>query len=148
MLLAMARSYAFADAAETSGGRDIEMNVKPRLTASNKPRVSPMRTIAAPKSATLKLALRRPAFGRPALMLSALASLIAAMLTPSPVRGQTYDPRYPVCLQTYGITGNYIACGYTSMDQCRLSAKGRAAQCIVNPYFAGTSRGDGFRRPQ
>jgi hypothetical protein len=83
-----------------------------------------------------------------ALALAVLVVTIAAALTPLPARAQTYDPRYPVCLQVYGITGNYIACGYTSMDQCRLSAQGRAAQCIVNPYFAGGPKGRRFRRPQ
>jgi hypothetical protein len=36
--------------------------------------------------------------------------------------------------------GNTISCGYISMDQCQLSARARAAQCIVNPYFAGAPR--------
>jgi hypothetical protein len=63
-----------------------------------------------------------------------MALAIAAMLA-VPVHAQTYDPAFPACLQTYGIDGNYIACGYTSMDQCRASASGRAAQCISNPYY-------------
>jgi hypothetical protein len=29
----------------------------------------------------------------------------ATVLTAAPVRAQTYDPNYPVCLQTYGIDG-------------------------------------------
>jgi hypothetical protein len=29
----------------------------------------------------------------------------ATVLTAAPVRAQTYDPNYPVCLQTYGIGG-------------------------------------------
>jgi hypothetical protein len=62
---------------------------------------------------------------------------IAAALTAVPARGQTYDPAYPVCLQTYGIDGGHIECGYTSLAQCNASASGRAAQCITNPYFAG-----------
>jgi hypothetical protein len=62
---------------------------------------------------------------------------IATVLTAAPARAQTYNPDYPVCLQTYGRAGGYIACGYTSLEQCALSASGRAAQCIVNPYFAG-----------
>ena len=62
---------------------------------------------------------------------------IASVLTAAPARAQTYNPDYPVCLQTYGRAGGYIACGYTSLEQCALSASGRAAQCIVNPYFAG-----------
>jgi hypothetical protein len=70
----------------------------------------------------------------------ALAILtIAAVLTAAPARGQAYDPSYPVCLQTYGIDGDYIDCSYTSLAQCNMSASGRAAQCIVNPYYAGAN---------
>jgi hypothetical protein len=70
--------------------------------------------------------------------ISALAALmIAAVLTAAPARAQTYNPDYPVCLQTYGRAGGYIDCRYVSLAQCGLSASGRAAQCIVNPYFAG-----------
>jgi hypothetical protein len=73
---------------------------------------------------------------------------IAALVAASPARAQTYDPSYPVCLQVYGIEGGYISCGYTSMAQCQLSASGRAAQCILNPYFAGApARGRSNRRP-
>jgi hypothetical protein len=36
--------------------------------------------------------------------------------------------------------GNYFSCRYTSMGQCRLAASDRAAQRIVNPYFAGGRR--------
>ena len=54
-----------------------------------------------------------------------------------PAQAQTYDPNFPICLQTYGRDGGYIACRYTSMGQCKLTASARAAQCIVNPYFAG-----------
>jgi hypothetical protein len=74
---------------------------------------------------------------------------IAAMLAASSVRAQTYDPAYPICLQTFGIMGNAISCGYISMEQCQPSARSRAAQCIVNPYFAGAPRkGGAWRRPQ
>ncbi|MFL5017309.1 MAG: DUF3551 domain-containing protein [Rhizobium sp.] len=57
-------------------------------------------------------------------------------LTSASASAQTYDPGYPVCLQTYGRDGNAISCGYSSLAQCKASASGRAAQCIVNPYFA------------
>jgi len=63
------------------------------------------------------------------------AVAVVAMLV-APARAQTYAPGYPVCLQTYGITGNAIDCSYISMAQCQASASGRAAQCISNPYFA------------
>jgi hypothetical protein len=59
-----------------------------------------------------------------------------------PSLAQTYDPHHPVCLQTYGINGNGIDCRYASMAACQVSASGRAAQCIANPYFghAGSRR--------
>jgi hypothetical protein len=71
------------------------------------------------------------------MRIPALAILtIATALTAVPARAQTYNPDYPVCLQTYGIDGDYIECGYTSLAQCAQSASGRAAQCLVNPYYA------------
>jgi hypothetical protein len=72
-----------------------------------------------------------------------LARLLATVMTlaAAPTQAQTYNPDYPICLQIFGRSGNYVACGYTSMDQCRLSASGRAAQCISNPYFAGANSG-------
>jgi Protein of unknown function (DUF3551) len=65
-----------------------------------------------------------------------LAFLAMATLAPAaPASAQTYDPNYPVCLHVYGpIT--YYDCRYTSIAQCAGSASGRAAQCMVNPYFA------------
>lgn len=65
------------------------------------------------------------------------ALAIALTLAAASAQAQTYDPAYPICLQTFGRFGNAISCGYTSMQQCQWSASGRAAQCIVNPYFAG-----------
>jgi len=75
-----------------------------------------------------------------------LAILAITAATPS-ARAQTYDPRYPVCLQVYqGFTDYYFECGYTSIAQCNLSASGRSAQCIVNPYYAGPKRSDRRRQ--
>jgi hypothetical protein len=67
------------------------------------------------------------------------AAAMAAILVAAPVHGQTYDPRYPVCMQTYGPVGG-INCSYTSMADCRSLAQGRGAQCVANPYFARKSR--------
>jgi hypothetical protein len=78
-----------------------------------------------------------------------LAGLVLATsmtLATASAQAQTYDPNYPICLQTYGRNGNAISCGYTSMQQCRWSAAGRAAQCITNPYFAGINPGRTTRR--
>jgi hypothetical protein len=62
----------------------------------------------------------------------------AAVAGSAPARAQSYDPNYPVCLRVYGpIT--YNECRYTSLAQCAVSASGRAAQCVVNPYMANAS---------
>jgi hypothetical protein len=60
---------------------------------------------------------------------------IAAVLA-APARAQTYGSTFPVCIQTYQLGGMYISCEYTSMAGCQATASGRAAQCIVNPYYA------------
>jgi hypothetical protein len=73
----------------------------------------------------------------PALTNSAVFSILAigAVCTAAPVRAQTYNPDYPVCMQVFGPL-NYNECRFTSLAQCAGSASGRSAQCIVNPYFA------------
>jgi Protein of unknown function (DUF3551) len=67
----------------------------------------------------------------------AILTMAAVSAAPS-ARAQTYDPAYPVCLQIYqGWNDYYFECGYTSLAQCNMSASGRAAQCVVNPYYGG-----------
>jgi hypothetical protein len=78
----------------------------------------------------------------PALMILA----IATALTATSAWAQTYNPDYPVCLQTFGIFGESIECDYTSLAQCAPSARGRAAQCIVNPYFPSARQHANYRR--
>ena len=87
------------------------------------------------------------------MRVSALAILaITTALTATPsAHAQTYNPRYPVCLQIYqGFTDYYFECAYTSMPQCQMSASGRSAQCVVNPYYTGTNKppGQRDRRPR
>ncbi|KRR24923.1 hypothetical protein CQ14_06255 [Bradyrhizobium lablabi] len=72
----------------------------------------------------------------PACMILMIGTMVAAV----PARAQTYDPGYPVCLQTYGIDGSYIECSFSSLAQCAASASGRSAQCLNNPYFAHGDR--------
>jgi Protein of unknown function (DUF3551) len=74
-----------------------------------------------------------------ALTIMATGTILAA----APARAQTYDPSYPICLQVFGAKGGYIECGYTSMAQCAMSASGRAAQCLINPYFTYGSKEPG-----
>jgi hypothetical protein len=71
-------------------------------------------------------------------ILAMTALTIATVLTATAALAQTYDPKYPVCLQVYqGREDYYFECAYTSLAQCNMSASGRAAQCVVNPYYAG-----------
>jgi hypothetical protein len=81
------------------------------------------------------------------MRIPALAILTTVtVLTAAPTSAQTYSPNYPVCLQAYGRNGGYIECAYTSLAQCNQSASGRAAQCVINPYFASARREQGYWR--
>lgn len=72
-------------------------------------------------------------------MVLAIAAFGAVMVSHA-AGAQTYDPNYPVCLKVYGPV-TYNECNYTSLQQCQLSASGRAAQCIVNPFAAQAAMG-------
>lgn len=65
--------------------------------------------------------------------------IIGMLAAAAPARAQTYDPANPVCMHVYGRIV-YYDCRYFSIPQCKASASGRAAQCEVNPYFAGEPR--------
>ena len=80
---------------------------------------------------------------RVVLLLTVLA--VGVMSVAPPARAQTYDPRYPVCLHVYGRI-SYYECTYTSLPQCNMSASGRSAQCVINPYFAHASQEPYARR--
>jgi hypothetical protein len=69
--------------------------------------------------------------------LAGLTVTLAMMLAAQSAKAQTYDPAWPVCMQTYTKGSNFITCGYTSLEQCRATASGRSAMCMLNPYFAG-----------
>ena len=76
-------------------------------------------------------------------------AMALAIMLAAPARAQTYDPSYPVCLQIYrSMVDFWFECGST-MAQCAASASGRAAQCVVNPYYAGppTKRSKRQKRP-
>ena len=69
--------------------------------------------------------------------LAGLMFTLAMMLAGGPAAAQTYDPAWPVCMQVYSKGANFITCGYTSLEQCRATASGRSAMCMLNPYYAG-----------
>jgi hypothetical protein len=75
----------------------------------------------------------------------ALVILTIGTVSLRPAAAQTYDPAYPVCLHVYG-PAIYYECRYTSLPQCNASASGRAAQCVINPYFAYAEEPPAYRR--
>ena len=77
--------------------------------------------------------------------LAAAVALAATINPAAPVRAQTYDPNYPVCLHVCGRT-SYYECAYYTLPQCNASASGRSAQCVINPYFAHASQDPSARR--
>ncbi|WP_346283420.1 DUF3551 domain-containing protein [Bradyrhizobium barranii] len=68
------------------------------------------------------------------------------MASTEPAAAQTYNPAYPVCLHVCRAGANYYDCSYTSLPQCNASASGRAAECAINPYFAGVENPAAYRR--
>ena len=70
-----------------------------------------------------------------ALAIPLAIPLIATLSAAAPAHAQTYAPGYPVCMQVWGPI-NYYDCSFTSLPQCSLSASGRPAQCVINPYLA------------
>jgi len=67
------------------------------------------------------------------------STILAALLSfAAPARAQTFDPKYPVCLQVFqSFKDYYYDCTYATMAQCQASGSGRSASCLVNPYYAG-----------
>lgn len=76
------------------------------------------------------------------MRIAALAIVLGAAIAATPASAQTYSPDYPVCLHVFGEV-TYFDCRYTSIDQCKMTASGRAAECVVNPYIANAGPGSG-----
>ena len=63
--------------------------------------------------------------------------IIATIWTAAPARAQTYDPKYPVCLELYGEDGSYYYCNLT--DPYLAYPKSKAATCPnFNPVEVST----------
>ena len=63
----------------------------------------------------------------------------SAILATGPAAAQTYDPRYPVCMQRWEWGGStYFECRFTSWDQCRAATSALPAMCVDNPYWPRT----------
>ena len=70
---------------------------------------------------------------------SALAILtVGLVLSAGQAQAQTYDPGFPVCMRVVPSRGGtYEDCSYYTMAQCAATAAGLAAQCSLNPFYAG-----------
>ena len=63
-----------------------------------------------------------------------LLALIAASAA-TPAAAQRFSGNYPVCLQRWEWGGGtYISCQYSSWEECKASAVGLPAMCLLNPY--------------
>jgi hypothetical protein len=80
------------------------------------------------------------------MRIPALVILAIGTISIGSAAAQTYDPAYPVCLHVYTLGANFYECRYTSLPQCNASASGRAAQCVINPYFASPEEPVSYRR--
>ena len=61
---------------------------------------------------------------------------LAAVFPAGSAKAQMYDPSHAVCMHVYGeLEGERMDCIFNSLTQCTASASGRAATCLVNPYF-------------
>ncbi len=70
--------------------------------------------------------------------LAGIIIALTAVAATTPANAQWYDPRYPVCMQVFGVlSGERMDCIFTSIPQCQASASGRPAMCLINPYFQG-----------
>jgi hypothetical protein len=74
----------------------------------------------------------------------ALAILATGMISAAgQTRAQTYDPAFPVCMHLTEWGGSVEDCTYYTLAQCAQSASGLAAQCNMNPFYAGTTAPSG-----
>ena len=71
----------------------------------------------------------------------------AGLPSVTPADAQTYDPRYPVCIEVYTIDGSSIDCSFRSIAQCAATASGQSAQCYANPYVMQIRRPSGDPSP-
>jgi hypothetical protein len=57
------------------------------------------------------------------------------MIAASSAWAQRYDPAYPVCMELTDDNGTREECMFTTMEQCKESAKSMPGSCFNNPYY-------------
>jgi hypothetical protein len=66
---------------------------------------------------------------------------VGVLLASAPALAQIYDPAYPVCMHVHGeMMGERMDCIFTSLAQCKASAVGVPATCLMNPYYASARK--------
>jgi Protein of unknown function (DUF3551) len=65
------------------------------------------------------------------------------MAAAAPAAAQRFAGNAPVCLQRWEWGGsNHISCDYGSWEECKASAVGLPAMCLLNPYAQQPIRPD------
>lgn len=59
--------------------------------------------------------------------------VLGAVSAPQYAHAQIFDPSYPVCIRPQA--DDDLDCHFTSLAQCALTASGRSAECVINPYY-------------
>jgi hypothetical protein len=78
-------------------------------------------------------------------ILAAALVAVGAISVAQPAKAQTYDPNFPVCMRVFG-DPTYFECRFQTIAQCKGTASGRGAECLVNPYFASAAVNPAHRR--
>ena len=82
----------------------------------------------------------------------ALPYLLLVWITISvsaPAAAQRFGGTYPVCLQKWEWGGgSSIRCEYSSWEECKASAAGLSAMCLLNPYTQRQPYPDRSPRPR
>ena len=58
----------------------------------------------------------------------------AIILSAEPTWAQTYDPKYPVCMEVTTGDDSHIECWFSSMEQCK-NGSAITGRCFENPYY-------------
>jgi len=75
----------------------------------------------------------------PTRALGALLFVIARVASvPPPADAEIYRPW---CAQYYGNNGGGTNCGFTSYEQCMMTAQGAGAWCVQNPWYRAYGSG-------
>ena len=73
-------------------------------------------------------------------MIFIVAAFTTAVIAP-PVSAQTSSANYPYCMHVYGERGgDQMLCTFITLGECKASAAGRSATCLINPNLTSDER--------